>query len=508
MNILALNPKDFYTGWPVQSDFGRELYRAAALTFPLLKRLLPPGHDMRFIEGFFDPIPMSDYMAAIKWADVVLFKIEASCGAISYAVAVQQVKRLNPGAFIIAGGHHANMFRERWLSLGIDLIVTGEAERIFADLIEEVAGSRQFDRIDGLAFMKDGEYVKTPDVPLLESLDESPVPDWDLLNMELYNVRIDPGGGLCASIETSRGCIFRCNFCAVPPYWRYSQRYKSIGRVMEEIDMLLKRGVTTLSIVDDGFGNSPDYTNELVDAIGRYRGRLVWQSFMRADTILADPGLIDRSAHNGWRRTLLGFESLNPNTLSECFAKGMRARATLEDYQEMYQRLRSNKVMVVGVFISGHPGITDSMKTSYLDARTVCDDPRLADYMPLPGTSGYEELAAEYHVKDMFFHDAKVPVFPWHKVEALKFNLFNTIDIPRIMKMLYRSHHHRTYLIMTYYHLLSKLLRINRRKLRDMRLLRRNDISPDQRQSMLIDYYLNDPEYLKWLDSQTSRVWM
>ena len=129
-----------------------------------------------------------------------------------------QIKRLNPKAFIIAGGHHANMFQERWLSMDIDLIVTGEAEKIFTDLIEEVSGARKFDRIDGLAFMEDGEYIKTPDPPLIETLDESPVPDWDLIDMKLYNLEMNPRGGLCASIETSRGCVFRCNFCAVPPY--------------------------------------------------------------------------------------------------------------------------------------------------------------------------------------------------------------------------------------------------------------------------------------------------
>lgn len=508
MKILALNPKDFYTGWPVQSDFGRELYRAAGLTFPLLKRLLPPGHEMRFIDGFFEPISMSDYLAAIKWADVVLLKIEASCGAISYAVAVQQIKRLNPRAFIIAGGHHANMFRERWLALGIDVIVTGEAEKIFTALIEAVAGSRQFDRIDGVAFKKDGEYVKTPDVPLLENLDESPIPDWDLLQMKLYNVRMNPGGGLCASIETSRGCIFNCNYCAVPPYWRHTQRYKSIGRVMAEIEMLVARGVTTLSILDDGFGNHPDFTNELVDALGKYRGRLVWQSFMRVDTLLADPALIDRAAANGWRRALLGFESLDLDTLTKCFGKGMRARPSLPEYQALYRRLARNQVMVIGVFISGHPGISDAMRTSYGDARTVCDDPRLADYMPLPGTAGFDELSAQYHVKDMFFHDARMPVFPEHIVEAFRFNMLNTLDVPRILKMLTRSYHHRSYILMTYYYLLSKFIRINRAKLRDARLIHNKSLSIDEKQARLFDFYLYDPEYQQWLDRQTSRRWM
>jgi hypothetical protein len=127
--------------------------------------------------------------------------------------------------------------------------------------------------------------------------------------------------------------------------------------------------------------------------------------------------------------------------------------------------------------------------------------------MPLPGTAGFEQLSAQYHVKDMFFHDARMPVFPEHNVEAFKFNLMNTLDVPRILKMLARSHHHRTYLIMTYYYLLSKFLRINRRKLRDAWLISNKKLSIDERQEKLLASYLDDPEYRQWLDRQTTRVW-
>ena len=75
MKILALNPKDFYSGWPVQNDFGREFCRCFALTFPILKRLLPPGHEMRFLDGFFDPIPMNKYLELLRWPELVAMNI-------------------------------------------------------------------------------------------------------------------------------------------------------------------------------------------------------------------------------------------------------------------------------------------------------------------------------------------------------------------------------------------------------------------------------------------------
>lgn len=507
LKILGMNPKDFYAGWPVQSDFGRELYRSPALTFPLLRRLIPDRHEMRFFEGFFEPLPMRKYIELIKWPDVVGFNIASSYGSISYAVAIAQIRRLNPRAFIIAGGHHANVYAERWLELGVDLVVKGEAERSFPILIEELEGGRHFERVPGVVFRQDGQVVETAPAPQLENLDDSPIPDLSLINFKLYPCLIDPRRGHIGAMETSRGCAFRCKFCAVPGYWKGAQRYKSVGRVMEEIKNLEAHRCHQINIVDDGFGNDPAFLDELLEAMRRHPNRLNWNAFLRVDTVMKNTGLIDRLAAAGMRATLLGFESVNEEVLRRQMGKGMRVPPSLGDYQEMYQRFRRHEIMVVGVFISGHPEIQPEQETPYRVARTICDDPRLADYMPFPGALGYQELADKYPVKDMFFHDVKLPVFPWHSVEAFRFNLLNVIDVPRSLRMLFGPPWHRYYLLVSHLMLWTKFLRVNRRKLRDFMLLRNDRMSADNRQQKLMEHYLEDPAYAQWLDRQTRRKW-
>jgi len=507
LKILGLNPKDFYAGWPVQSDFGRELYRTPALTFPVLKRLLPKGHEMRFFEGFFEPAPMKKYLDLIRWADVTGFNIACAYGAISYAVAIKQIKRVNPKAFIMAGGHHANMFRERWLDLGVDLIVKGEAELIFTRLVEEIAGKREFDRIPGVIFKQDNEYVETEDSPQIETLDESPIPDWDLINYENFPYRYDKKGGYVGSLECSRGCKFHCKFCAVPPFWKGTQRYKSIGRVVEEVKQLTSRNIRMINILDDGFGNDVDYTEELADAFRRLQEDFFWLSFLRVDTVMRRPDLIDRLAEAGMRTTLVGFESVKNEVLKGCMDKGMRVSATLSDYQELYQRFKRNNIMVIGVFISGHPDIEEDQDTLYSDARTICDDPRLADYEPYPRTLGYDDLARKYDIKDMFFHDVKLPVFAGQKINSFKFNLLNIIDLPRSLRMLTGPPQYSSYLLRGYEMLFRKFLRINRRKLRDYFLMRRKGLTSNRKQEQLMRWYLEDPEYQQWLDGLTEKVW-
>jgi len=506
MKFLALNPKDFYLGWPLQGDFFRERFPVPALTFPILSRLLPPGHEMRFLDGFFEPVPMKRYLELVRWADVVGFNITSNYAAINYAVTIRQIKRLNPRAFIIAGGHHTNMFPVRWLELGVDIIVRGEAELMFTQLMEEIAGRRQFDRVPGVMFMKDGEIIETPPPPQLKTLDESPHPNWDLINFKHYLINLDRRKEYTAPLETSRGCTFKCKFCAVPAYWKGTQRYKSTGRVIEEVKELIVRNIKQLCIIDDGFGNDIDRTYELMDAFRKIPDMPYWFSFLRLDTVLNDPDLIDRLAEGGMRVAMIGFESLNEEVLANRLGKGMREGLTLKDGQEIYKRFRRNKIMVSGLFMSGYPGVEKDLGTSYYDARTICDDPHTVDYMPFPGTFGFDEINQKYSIKDMFFHDVKLSIFQDNDSGSFMFNLLNLIDVLRGLRMLTGPAHYRANYFVVYRRLLARALRVNRFKIRDYLLMRRKDLTSDQKQEQLFRWYLEDPKYQNWLDNLTDKV--
>ena len=83
----------------------------------------------------------------------------------------------------------------------------------------------------------------------------------------------------------------------------------------------------------------------------------------------------------------------------------------------------------------------------------------------------------------------------------------NIIDLPRSLRMLAGPYHYRMHLLRSHQVLWTKMLRLSSRKLRDFRLLRRKDLSPEQRQKELLRLYLEDPAYQKWLDSLTTKVW-
>ena len=506
VRFLGLYPKDFYRSWPVPSDLARHYYRCPALTFPVLAPLQPPGHEMYVLDGLFDPIPMKGYLDRIRWADVVGLSVTSDYVSLTNAVAIAQIKRINPRAFVIVGGHHAAMFPERFLDLGADLVVKGEAESVFPRLLEEISGDRHFDEVPGVVFRQDGEVIETVDPPLLPSLDDSPHPDWDVVDFSLYPA-VD-GRGHVGSLECSRGCAFRCSFCAVPAYWRGEQRYKSVGRVIEEVGELTKRGVRTIFIVDDSFGNDEAYAHELVEALIRFPVDLTLYALLRIDLVLSHPELIDRLARAGLKMALIGFESLNPKILKKTMKKGMRVGYTLEGLQAVYRRFRENGVLVTGFFISGHPDMNGDDHTSYLDARTVCDDPRMAGYRPFPGTTGFRTLAGRHAIKDMFFHDSKLRVFDGNTSRSMLFNILNLLDLPRTLRMITTSPQSRGFLFQSHWHLLRSILGVDRRRLRDFRLLTRGDMTSDEKQQQLFAWYLDDPKFQSWLDGLTGEVWL
>ena len=108
---------------------------------------------------------------------------------------------------IIVGGNHATAMAEKILSssYAIDYIVLGEGERTVLNLVKALENNTPLNQILGVAYRDEGKVCRTQDAPLIEDLDQIPDPAYDLLPMKKYNRY---------NIITSRGCPFKCTYCA------------------------------------------------------------------------------------------------------------------------------------------------------------------------------------------------------------------------------------------------------------------------------------------------------
>jgi len=165
------------------------------------------------------------------------------------------------GATVITCSSDSTDHYAQYLAEGTDFVILGEGERTLQELLhhlEEPEGDVA--AIRGLAFRQNGETIVTPGRPILRDLDSLPQPAWDLVDMEAYRkIWKAHHGYFSLNIATTRGCPFKCNWCAKPIYGnRYNCR--SPERVADEIELLINRyGAEYFWVCDDIFGLKPGW---------------------------------------------------------------------------------------------------------------------------------------------------------------------------------------------------------------------------------------------------------
>ena len=127
-------------------------------------------------------------------------------------VLFEQIKAWDKNVLTVVGGHHATILPEDFLSPFIDLIVIGEGVFVFKEIVTRLNKGKPFDGIPGIAFAKGDGLVKTDSRAALD-LDAFPFPNrrpTAKYRKHYYSEWMKP----LASIRTSKGCPYRCKFCA------------------------------------------------------------------------------------------------------------------------------------------------------------------------------------------------------------------------------------------------------------------------------------------------------
>lgn len=278
-----------------------------------------------------------------------------------------------------------------YLEAGADFIILGEGELTLAELADLLqAGDQESARaILGVAFMENGSVVKNARRPVLRDLDELPDPAWDLVDLRGYRKIWQEGRGFFSlNIATTRGCPYKCNWCAKPIYGnRYNSR--SPKRVAQEMAMLInEKGAEYFWVCDDIFGLKPGWVqafNQEIKALG-IQPRYKIQS--RVDLLLKED-TIDALVESGLDEVWVGAES-GSQAILDAMDKGTQ----LEQIYEATRLLKAKGVRV-GFFLQfGYLGETkeDIDKTIRMVQDLVPDDIGISVSYPLPGTKFYDKV--------------------------------------------------------------------------------------------------------------------
>ena len=426
--FLRYDPKQWATGQPY-APLGT-LYAAAFMR--------ENGYAVSFFDTMFSHEP-GEIIATIEKEQPDIFVIyddgfnyltkmclqnmrEAAFKMISFAK--------EKGCTVIVSSSDSTDRFEMYLDKGADYILIGEAEMSLLELSNAISTNEpDLFAIEGLAFKHNNAVVKTKRRNVLKELDALPFPAWDLIDMESYRkMWLKHAGYFSMNMGTTRGCPFKCNWCAKPIYGnRYNSR--SPLNVMTELKMLQDRfGFEHIWFCDDIFGLKPGWVHEFANLVEQENFSFKFKMQGRVDLLLQENNIKDL-ARAGCDNIWMGAESGSQKIL-DAMDKG----TTIEQIHEATKLLKKCGIKPSFFIQFGYPGETkqDIEKTINMINTLLPYEIGISVSYPLPGTAFFEKVKTELVEKTN-----------WTDSDELALMFSNTYQ-PAFYKQLHR-YVHKTY---------------------------------------------------------------
>lgn len=322
VRLLLVNPRFNESFWSFRWALREILSDKRAVNPPLglatLAALCPPDWEVQIIDENVEPVPLQPQ------ADIV-----GVCGM--GAQHRRQAELLchfrKHGYYTVAGGSYASLCPERYETLA-DTVVSGEAEYVWKAFCRDFIAGRPL-RL----------YRETGMV----SLADSPVPRFDLLHLARYTT---------ATLQFSRGCPFRCEFCDIIVMFGRRPRWKALAQVERELDALRALDVHNVFFVDDNLIGHKAVAKELLRFLRDYQTRYRYRFNFGTEASLnlaqdAELLVLMREAHFEW--VFIGIETPDEQTLRET----RKTQNVHEDVLTSIRRIFAHGIDVLAGFIVG-----------------------------------------------------------------------------------------------------------------------------------------------------------
>jgi anaerobic magnesium-protoporphyrin IX monomethyl ester cyclase len=300
------------------------------------------------------------------------------------------------GCIVIASSSDAADHYEKYLQRGVDYVVRGEGEETLKELLIALENEKDVSSIMGLVF--DNGYIikRTGERPVMKNLDALPLPAWDLVDIESYRrIWIKHHGYFSLNLATTRGCPFKCNWCAKPIYGnRYTSR--SPENVVQEITFLLHQYKPDhFWMCDDIFGLKPGWVQAFGKIVEERGLSFKFKIQSRADLLLEED-TIQALAKAGIETVWMGAESGSQKVL-DAMDKG----TTIEQIRQATVLLKQHHINVAFFLQLGYLGETrsDIDATINLLLELMPDEVGISVSYPLPGTKFYEKVKNQLQEK-------------------------------------------------------------------------------------------------------------
>ena len=353
MRVTLIKPNMGRLGTKKYVDSGR----MEPLQLGVLAGLTPSWVDVKLYDDRMETIPFDEP------TDLVALTVETFTARRAYEIAKQYHRR---GVTVVMGGMHPTLIPDE-VARYADVIVTGDAESVWVQLVEDAAAGTLAKRYDGKITGDPQGEIRT---------------QRDLFKGKGYLP--------ITLLQYSRGCPYVCNYCATSVFFKKSHRFRDVGEVVDEIRSQRRR---YLFFVDDNITANHEAAKELFEALIPLKIRWVSQASL---DMLGDPELMQLFVRSGGQGAVIGFESINPDSLKD-MKKAVNRQAAKDQYSDVIEKLRKLGLQTWAAFTLGHDSDTISSirATREFAIRNKFTFAAYNILMPYPGTSLYDELASQ-----------------------------------------------------------------------------------------------------------------
>lgn len=302
------------------------------------------------------------------------------------------------GCTVVTSSSDSTDHFEKYLDHHSDIVIKGEAEMALLEIVTQLSnGVLDPTKIQGVAWREFGITKETPKRSVMKELDALPMAAWDLVDInKYYSVWMEHNGYFALNVATTRGCPFKCNWCAKPIYGnRYNSR--SPENVVNELVLLYEKyHVDYIWFCDDIFGLSPGWVQQFAKELKVFpHVKLKYKIQSRADLLLQE-NYVAALAESGCDYVWMGAESGSQKIL-DAMDKG----TTIGQIKGANALLRKYGIHTAFFLQFGYPGeeMEDIEKTIALLNECMPDDIGISVSYPLPGTVFYENVKAELKQK-------------------------------------------------------------------------------------------------------------
>lgn len=298
--------------------FGTQIFTASlvgrkspntSLALPILAALTPDYYDIRIFDEELTPIPFN--------AKPDIVGITTHTPSVHRAYQIADIFR-KQGAKVILGGPHVTFEPEEG-QVHADCVVIGEAENLWGKCLADFEQGKLKER-----------YQSEKKIDFSHNV----LPRWDL---------VDTKNVLSLSVQATRGCPYKCEFCLVSKMFGGKVRFRDIDNVVEEVAALPIRNIL---FVDDNLTINKKYALELMRRIKPFE--ITWTCQASLD-VADDEELLNEMAEAGCRFIVLGLESVNPESIEE--TKKFQNKAG--NYLDAIRRINRAGIQVYSSFIVG-----------------------------------------------------------------------------------------------------------------------------------------------------------